>query len=346
MTERKSATTMNGNEWENFAKALVLMKADILNPNQPEIDHISAYDLLDAIHVAIRRVRTPDGRSTNMGHFSAGFCPWHRNFLLNLESEMQKHVPSSFIPFWDWTDHPGTKNLFVKEKLGERSGRLISGYFAFDAPGTGSNSLPRPNWWPPTLKGWRIPKTLRYRHGESLYRTNNLRILNRELATQKHVEAVMNTDDYSGGAMVEWTEPGSNTKILIGGGFWNRLEGGPNGGVPRTHNFGHGWIGGQMGDAFTSPLDPIFYLHHCNIDRIWAEWQNDGHLGNNYYPSFGFDMGHNLKDPMWPWVGNSRGYNSESSPIGIPWPNFSAGQVVTPQDVIDISKLNYTYSTL
>ena len=25
-----------------------------------------------------------------------------------------------------------------------------------------------------------------------------------------------------------------------------------------------------------SPLDPIFWLHHCNVDRIWAEWQAAG----------------------------------------------------------------------
>ncbi|KAG2024167.1 tyrosinase central domain-containing protein [Coprinopsis cinerea AmutBmut pab1-1] len=23
-----------------------------------------------------------------------------------------------------------------------------------------------------------------------------------------------------------------------------------------------------------SPADPIFYLHHANLDRIWAKWQN------------------------------------------------------------------------
>lgn len=22
-----------------------------------------------------------------------------------------------------------------------------------------------------------------------------------------------------------------------------------------------------------SPADPVFYLHHCWIDRMWAEWQ-------------------------------------------------------------------------
>jgi len=28
-----------------------------------------------------------------------------------------------------------------------------------------------------------------------------------------------------------------------------------------------------MSDIFNSINDPVFYLHHANIDRIWAIWQ-------------------------------------------------------------------------
>ncbi len=38
------------------------------------------------------------------------------------------------------------------------------------------------------------------------------------------------------------------------------------------HNGVHITIGETMG-TFRSPLDPIFWLHHCNVDRLWAEWQ-------------------------------------------------------------------------
>ena len=37
------------------------------------------------------------------------------------------------------------------------------------------------------------------------------------------------------------------------------------------HNNIHMWIGGDMGDM-RSPQDPIFWFHHCNVDRLWAEW--------------------------------------------------------------------------
>ncbi|MGH7194104.1 MAG: tyrosinase family protein, partial [Candidatus Saccharimonadales bacterium] len=36
------------------------------------------------------------------------------------------------------------------------------------------------------------------------------------------------------------------------------------------HNFIHNWVGGDMGTG-GSPYDPIFWLHHSNVDRLWAE---------------------------------------------------------------------------
>lgn len=34
--------------------------------------------------------------------------------------------------------------------------------------------------------------------------------------------------------------------------------------------------GGFMNSPVTAPLDPIFWLHHCNIDRLWRVWQRAG----------------------------------------------------------------------
>jgi tyrosinase len=41
-------------------------------------------------------------------------------------------------------------------------------------------------------------------------------------------------------------------------------------GVP--HGVVHGAVGGWMGLFETAALDPIFWLHHCNIDRLWEVW--------------------------------------------------------------------------
>lgn len=39
-----------------------------------------------------------------------------------------------------------------------------------------------------------------------------------------------------------------------------------------SHFPGHTWTGGTMAGG-RSPLDPLFYLHHCNLDRLWSIWQ-------------------------------------------------------------------------
>jgi hypothetical protein len=42
------------------------------------------------------------------------------------------------------------------------------------------------------------------------------------------------------------------------------------------HNIVHSLIGGFMGDPNRAALDPIFWLHHSNIDRLWAVWLGRG----------------------------------------------------------------------
>jgi tyrosinase len=39
------------------------------------------------------------------------------------------------------------------------------------------------------------------------------------------------------------------------------------------HNDVHDLVGGIMGNPDTAALDPIFWLHHANIDRLWWLWQ-------------------------------------------------------------------------
>jgi len=44
-----------------------------------------------------------------------------------------------------------------------------------------------------------------------------------------------------------------------------------------SHVPGHTWTGETMAST-SSPADPLFYLHHCNVDRLWAIWQRN-HTG-------------------------------------------------------------------
>ncbi|KAK8088223.1 Tyrosinase-like protein orsC [Apiospora hydei] len=39
------------------------------------------------------------------------------------------------------------------------------------------------------------------------------------------------------------------------------------------HAAGHFALGGDAGDLYSSSADPIFYLHHAMLDRVWWMWQ-------------------------------------------------------------------------
>lgn len=41
-----------------------------------------------------------------------------------------------------------------------------------------------------------------------------------------------------------------------------------------AHNLVHVWFNGTMSNVPTAPADPMFWMHHAEIDRIWAIWAN------------------------------------------------------------------------
>jgi hypothetical protein len=71
--------------------------------------------------------------------------------------------------------------------------------------------------------------------------------------------------------------------------FWDDLEG-------RVHNGPHGWVGGQMSGG-RAPGDPVFFLHHCYIDMLWAQWQ----LRNPTLPFVPSTGAPDVGDHMHPW---------------------------------------------
>lgn len=67
-------------------------------------------------------------------------------------------------------------------------------------------------------------------------------------------------------------------------------------GAGTLHNPPHNWVSGVMSSA-TSPGDPVFYLHHCWLDLLWAQWQ----LLHPGAPFVSSGAGFDLNDPMAPW---------------------------------------------
>ncbi|KAF1977593.1 Di-copper centre-containing protein [Bimuria novae-zelandiae CBS 107.79] len=55
------------------------------------------------------------------------------------------------------------------------------------------------------------------------------------------------------------------------------------------HAYGHNGIGGVMRDFYSSPGDPVFWLHHAMVDRHFRVWQNDDPNRVNYIDGTGPD---------------------------------------------------------
>jgi hypothetical protein len=329
MTVRKNAKFLSFPERDALVRAFVMMKADIVNPAAPLVDRYSRWDEFVAMHRMIQSVNAPGTASpVNFGHGGSGaygFLPWHRYFLYVLEQRLQSYVPGVTLPYWDWTDPSGT--LLVASFLGPdgvaASGYEVrQGYFAKEAPGTGINTTPSPAWWPSGLTGWNLHSALGTWAGA----------LRRRVGTASGLPSATTIRS----ALDKSTLPE----------FQNALESGA-GTSPfhQLHNALHGWFGfnSHMSNPTASPFDPMFYLHHCNIDRLWAMWQMDGHATE--YPTSGGNAHHHRNDPMYPWVGTAPGYSGNISFPPIAMPDFSALGPVTPADVLDHRALGYSYDT-
>lgn len=73
-------------------------------------------------------------------------------------------------------------------------------------------------------------------------------------------------DYYIRAKLQEILEDGNGTYANYGD-FQIALDG-PHGSI-------HGAVGGNMGFIETAGQDPVFWVHHCNIDRLWGEWLKD-----------------------------------------------------------------------
>jgi tyrosinase len=111
--------------------------------------------------------------------------------------------------------------------------------------------------------------------------------------------------------------------------------------VEGPHGAAHVWVGGFVGNAVIAPRDPVFWLIHSNVDRLWAEWINQHSTAAGFQPFLplsGGPQGHNLNDTMWPW-------NGTTSPFGLlPW--SVAPESVRPADLTDHRVLDYYYDTI
>lgn len=166
-------------------------------------------------------------------HEFSVFFPWHRWFLYLYEKELQKFSPKMRIPFWNWAFDSQAP------ELAPVWGKDAFGDNGVEAKDNCISVSPFAKFRP------FYPKDHCLR-----------RMWSKEEDTEKSgpLGAFHSTD------LINKIITTSKTYYTLYESFY----------IP--HGIVHDNIGGDMGSMY-SPMDPIFYLHHAMVDKVWANWQ-------------------------------------------------------------------------
>ncbi len=100
---------------------------------------------------------------------------------------------------------------------------------------------------------------------------------------------------------------------------------------------------GDMGENDTAGLDPIFFFHHCNVDRVFWLWQKK-HKATDHFSIIERYPGTNSVDSQGPTAGVSPNtWLNLESPLD-PFMNEKTGKMYTSADCFNIeTQLGHTY---
>jgi len=282
----------------------------------PRDPSISYYDQFVAWHRDAFDCEVSWKQSKNWAgaaHNSPTFLPWHREYLHRFDQMIQQMSgdPSMTVPYWDWTNPASTAAVFANDFMG-------------------GNGNPKQDWavtTGPFRKGqWKItiqdPGVLL--EGQTAPKPYLVRNFAAFLPDPVQLPSAADVQETLDGHLYDHSP--YNARSPLSESFRNRLEGwrepkaaecdsgwvnqNQADGSPHVmHNVVHIYVGGiwKTGNKVsegtmaynTSPNDPVFFLHHANVDRIWAAWELQG--GSHYKPGRGAPYGWNAPDTMWPW---------------------------------------------
>ncbi|MFD7688828.1 bagremycin/ferroverdin biosynthesis o-aminophenol oxidase BagH/FevF [Streptomyces sp. NPDC059781] len=257
---RKNHLNMTAREKKRFIRALLRVK------------EIGVYDELVRIHIRINSGDYLDkdgGVGKRWGHMSPGLFPWHRQYLLVLERALQRVDPTVTIPYWDWTkDQSQDSPLWADDFMGGNGrpgdGKVMTGPFA-------------------RCNGWKLNVSVvpvgdehpafngNYTADDRDYLVRDFGTTNPYLPTAKELEDTLAIPTYDTPPYNYTSGYGTETQSLR-----NHLEGYAKfpheANLGKLHGAGHTWVGGHM-LYIGSPNDPIFFMHHCFLDKAWSIWQ-------------------------------------------------------------------------
>ncbi|GIM91836.1 tyrosinase family protein [Paractinoplanes toevensis] len=185
-------------------------------------------------------------------HFTWYFLPWHRMYLYWFEQIARKFIQDSAavddetkatwaLPYWNYTDNRPAGTVLQPGALPFRD--VLPEPFRI--PGNSGNALFVP--------------------GRNVSLSRGGRIDPRSTSTQR----ALSETDFSRPPMPGIPPGFGGPSVGLHhdfSGSQGALESSPHGGV-------HVAVGGLMGRQNQAALDPIFWLHHANIDRLWETWR-------------------------------------------------------------------------
>jgi tyrosinase len=194
------------------------------------------------------------------------FLPWHRAFLIEFERVVRQHIdalqgPSAdwALPYWNYTDFQADATR-LGLPLPLRGANLPPGVVIPGLQEVAGQPTPNP-LFEPTRQA-----TGDMAAGESSsWASARIALRRPHFANQQDTTGVS-----LGGGVIE---DANNAALFHRGGERGQLDSQPHG---MTHNH----VGGFMWLFETAALDPVFWVHHCNVDRLWETYAND--LGRGY----------------------------------------------------------------
>jgi tyrosinase len=105
--------------------------------------------------------------------------------------------------------------------------------------------------------------------------------------------------------------PGLRTEtqtLALGGAAPNALYAGFAIMEGNPHGSAHTRFGGFISAIPSAARDPLFFMLHANVDRLWAKWQwvhrrTSPDEARAFAPAVPDRIGHRIPDTMWPWNG-------------------------------------------
>lgn len=290
MIIRKNAKDMTATDKAAFTDAIVKLKKQ---PSRlhPKDKARGRYDDYVEVHLNAMMAMMM-GHVPNWGHLSAAFAPWHRVLLFHFESELRAINGAVTIPYWDWTDAASTKAVFSPDFLGGNGrasdGQVVDGPFAFS-------------------KGsWKVVIKDDASNPDFLTREFGADPSAAKLPATKDQTPVMALTVYDDAPWYDSQRTTAAQRARADELFRFRLE-------YDLHNLVHRYVGGDMVLA-ASPNDPVFWLHHCNLDRLWSLWEQTTGKAAPYAPTHGGPAGQSgdkelifsFKNGKAPWLGKNK----------------------------------------